>query len=165
MYQNGSVSTFVSSFGHKYLPLIYMKNYVTWLCCILLIAGCATTAGYNQVLNTWLGSPERNLISSWGIPDSVYEISATKKIISYFRSNTVYTPGVAPSYRTTVNYQSATVYPYNAQPQTTYFGSNATTTPYGGRPATVTNYSCRTDFTIRNNTIINWRWEGNSCRA
>jgi hypothetical protein len=112
----------------------------------LILSGCATTANYEKLLSSWVGSPESALISSWGPPSSVYESDGTK-YLTYSKSNSGYIPGVAPSY------------------QTRYVGNTAYTTPIGGYSGFVYNNNCSTTFTVSNKTITNWRYEGNACRS
>ena len=114
---------------------------------VLILSGCATTKGYEQMLQTWVGSSESNLVAAWGIPDGVYQMNAYEKVITYQRGGTTYLPGSAPSY------------------QTTYYGNTATTRPVGGSPGYVISQSCKTDFVVTNGIVSSWRWEGNSCRA
>lgn len=42
---------------------------------LLLLAGCATTAGYEKILNSWVGDNVDHLVSSWGPPASSYQLS------------------------------------------------------------------------------------------
>ncbi len=112
---------------------------------VLLIAACATEAGYAKVLDSWMGANEETLIESWGPPASVYE-SGGAKYITYVASSSGYVPGVAPSYQTTV------------------YGSTAYTTPYGGTKGFFYNRNCATTFKIVNGVISHWQWKGNNCR-
>ena len=112
----------------------------------LFIAGCATTANYEKILNSWTGSNESSLVSSWGPPTRVYE-SDDVRYLTYSKSNSGYVPGVAPSY------------------QTTYVGNTAYTTPVGGYSGFAYNNNCTTTFTITNKVITSWRYEGNACRS
>jgi len=41
---------------------------------------------YKEILNTWLGSLEDNLITKWGIPDSTYQ-TQNKKYLKYKEEN------------------------------------------------------------------------------
>jgi hypothetical protein len=108
--------------------------------------GCATSAGYEKVLNSWMNSTEQDLVAQWGPPDQVYE-SGGQKYLTYHRSSQAYLPGVEPTY------------------QTTYYGTYATTTPIGGSPPQTINLNCKTTFTITNGKITSWRYEGNNCAA
>lgn len=111
------------------------------------VAGCATTKGYEMVLDSWVGGSERELIDSWGSPDNVYQLDNHQRILTYQSGGSAYIPGTSPSYLTTVS------------------GNTATTTPYGGSPGFVIQKSCKTEFTLVDGIIERWRWQGNSCRA
>lgn len=114
---------------------------------LVFVSGCATTRGYEQMLDSWVGASDRDLIAMWGAPDSVYEFDATQKVVTYHHGGSIYNPGMEPMY------------------YSTRVGNTITTTPVGGVPPQITNYSCKTDFTITNGVVTKWRWEGNSCRA
>lgn len=118
---------------------------------ILLITGCATTANYEKILQTWVGSPVDNLVRSWGPPQSQYELSDGGKVIEYSNSSTATMGGYT-------TYQSVTTYNYDG----TYSTSSVPTTT----PTYNVQYSCRTIFDVdENGTITSWRWEGNNCVA
>lgn len=114
----------------------------------LLISGCATTAGYEKILNSWIGASEDQLITQWGVPDMVYQ-NNDKKYFVYSKQNSSYVPGTAPTYYSTYNSFTGTI----------------TTTPVGGTSGYIMNYYCKTTFTVDNGVITNWRWQGNSCKA
>ena len=42
---------------------------------VLLLTGCATTAGYEKILNSWVGDNADHLVSSWGPPASSYQLT------------------------------------------------------------------------------------------
>jgi len=46
-----------------------------------LIVSCATTAGYEKVLNSWVGKQEVDLVRSWGEPIQSYEDGGHKFIV------------------------------------------------------------------------------------
>lgn len=121
-----------------------MKVIYAALGCIA-VAGCATTAGYEKMLKTWVGAPEERLIGRWGPPDSVYN-SGDAKYLTYVRASQGYVPGTAPSYRSTI------------------VGNTVYTQQYGGTPGYAYTNFCKTTFGVRGGTIFNWRWEGNACR-
>ena len=123
-----------------------MKKLLFLIIPLVLLFGCATTANYEKVLNSWVGSQESALVSSWGPPSSVYQ-SDRVKYLTYSKSNSGYVPGVAPSY------------------QTTYVGNTAYTSPVGGSPGFAYNSNCSTTFTVTSGVITNWRYEGNACRS
>jgi len=114
-----------------------------------LLAGClATEQKYVQVLDTWKGESEQELVASWGVPDSVYQSSSSKpKYLTYNYRKTGYVPGISPTYQTSI------------------IGNTAYTTAYGGSSGYSYNNNCKTTFTIVGSTITSWRYEGNACRS
>lgn len=134
----------VSKLAIKLIAIKKMKKLIFLFA--LLLSGCATTANYEKILSSWVGSSESSLISSWGPPSSVYESDGIK-YLTYRKSSSGYIPGAAPSY------------------QTTFVGNTAYTTPVGGYSGFAYNNNCSTTFTVNNKTITNWRYEGNACRS
>jgi hypothetical protein len=106
-----------------------------WFILLLLGTGCATTAQYERNLQSWLGHDVNHLISKWGPPSSDFALSNGNKIYTWVDH------GANISY---ANYS-----PY----ANTAIGFTSPT-------------SCKTSFTIdQNGRIIEWRYEGNNCRA
>lgn len=110
----------------------------------MLTSACATEGRYKNALNTWIGSPEINLIQSWGPPQQAYETGGHKFLV-YSSNSSMFLPGSSPTYQTTV------------------IGNTAYTNAYGGTPATNVALSCVTTFEIVNETVKNWRYQGNNC--
>jgi hypothetical protein len=53
-----------------------------------LIAGCAQQpAGpsYAEVINSYIGNTEANLVSTWGIPDKTHRLSTGGQVLEYVR--------------------------------------------------------------------------------
>ena len=46
----------------------------------------ATTEKYEKVLDSWLGSNDSNLITSWGAPSSTYNMSNGNRILTFIES-------------------------------------------------------------------------------
>ena len=113
---------------------------------VLALAGCATTANYEKMLNGWVGAEEIDLMRKWGAPDKTYETGGTK-FLTYVSSGNVYVPGVAPTYQTTV------------------IGNTVYTNRVGGSPAQNIGLRCTTTFEVRNNKIQSWQADGNYCVA
>ena len=122
------------------------RSSLTAAALVLVLAACATTAGFEKILNSFVGQPEHELVRSWGVPQGVYE-SEGVRFLSYTRSGMAYVPGVAPTY------------------QTTMIGRTAYTQPIGGMPAMYIPKRCDTTFEVRGGIITSWRWEGNACKA
>ncbi len=62
------------------------------LCCGLLLAGCASVAGYQNLLQSWVGSPEARLLANWGVPTSIVN-EGPVKLLTYFKQEGVYVTG------------------------------------------------------------------------
>jgi hypothetical protein len=112
----------------------------------LTLVSCATTAGYEKILNSLMGADELRLVRSWGPPQQTYE-SQGRKFLTYSSSRNVYVEGTPPSYKTTV------------------VGNTTYTTTVGGTPGYNVNKQCTTTFELENGKIVFWRWEGNDCKA
>lgn len=126
-----------------------MDRKVKFFSALILMAsllGCATTAKYEKVLNSWIGSEEVELIREWGPPQQSYE-SGGVKFLAYTSGRNVYMPGMAPSYTTT------------------YIGNTAYTTPVGGSPGYNMSMQCVTTFEVAQGRIVRWRWQGNDCKS
>ena len=53
------------------------------ICCALLVAGCATTANYQEELQSWVGAPADRLVATWGPPQSSYALSDGGQVLEY----------------------------------------------------------------------------------
>ena len=115
-------------------------------CMLALLWGCATTAKYEKMLATWVGSSELDLYRTWGPPDSQHEASGSK-FVSFTRNAQMWVPGTTPSYQTIVT------------------GHTAFTQAVGGSPAYNIALTCKTIFEIRQDKVVAWRWQGNNCTA
>ena len=113
---------------------------------MLALTSCATRAGFEKVLNSWVGDEEINLVRRWGPPAQSYEAGGHKFIV-YLSQRNVYIPGVAPTYQTTV------------------VGNTAITNAVGGSPAMNVGKSCATTFEIEGSRIVSWSYKGNDCKA
>jgi hypothetical protein len=50
---------------------------------LALMVGCATTAGYEKVLNSWMGQDISNLIEKWGPPSNVFTMPDGRILYSW----------------------------------------------------------------------------------
>lgn len=136
--------------------LRFMIRKIICLALLLFLSGCATSAKYKALLDTWLGSSEDALITSWGPPQSVYTMSNGKKCIEYNRETNMQMGG----------------YTYTT-PQTTYYNGtvgnafySGTATQYVTQQAPVYNVPlwCKTSFIVDScGAVESWRYEGNHC--
>jgi hypothetical protein len=120
-----------------------------WLWSALLgasVAGCATQAKFEGILNSFMAEPEDALISQWGPPQSSYPLNDGSKVLQYNRTGQSYIPG----------YQQTT---------TTFVGRQAFSNTTGS-PGFVMQQSCTVNFTVNpQGTLTRWSWQGNACKA
>ena len=136
------LSSTCSEIGEKMRKNVLLAT-ILW---IFLLSGCATTAKYETVLNSWVGHDVNELISSWGYPVNSFKAP---------NGNTVYVYSSSGSYTMPTQTNST----YNVYGNTVY--GNTTTT--GGQTL---NFWCRTFFEVStSNKIVTWRWEGNNCTS
>jgi len=62
-----------------------MKRSLIGLVATIMVAGCATTQGYEALLKGWVGHSEEELVQVWGPPTSVYQ-SATTRYLTYTKT-------------------------------------------------------------------------------
>jgi type IV pilus biogenesis protein CpaD/CtpE len=110
------------------------------------LVGCATTAKFESILDSYIGDPESALISQWGPPDSSYPLGDGSKVLQYRQNGSVVLPG----------YANAT---------TTYVGHQAFTS-VNGMPAMAIAQQCTVNWTVDNNgRVRRWNYNGNACKA
>jgi len=125
---------------------VFTKRRLLFAFVVIALAGCATTANYEKILNSWVGATELELVRKWGPPQQTYEAGG-HKFLAYANTRNVYIAGTAPSYTTT------------------YIGKTAYTNSVGGSPAQNINMSCQTTFEIADEKVVSWQWKGNDCKA
>jgi hypothetical protein len=134
---------------------------------VMLLGGCATTAGYEAVLQTWVGDSADHLVSVWGIPEQEYRQNDGGKVLQYKRSGQFVIPGYT-TYQAQTTYENGTATVSDTRGNNvngTYNSSSTTYVPHTTDP-TVIATSCVTRFTTNaNGRIIRWSWQGNACRA
>lgn len=120
----------------------FMKYLLSVLCLtVLLLSACAGKEKFNEQLNSWNGKDINAYIRANGYPTSQQKLPNGNIVYVFSKSNTVYMPAQTQMYPTG---------------QGTY---QAFTT--GGVPI---NKSCTIWMEANQaDTIVNWRWEGNSC--
>ena len=110
---------------------------------VICLSSCATTKGFQQVCDSWIGAPETELIRLWGYPQTTLQLQNGNTVYVYSSEGTFTMPSQHSSYedawgRTQVNITEG---------------------------KTITLW-CRTYFEIDNQgVIINYRFEGNNCGA
>lgn len=114
----------------------------------LIVASCATQAGYEKILRSWVGHSEAALVSSWGAPHRTYDSGSGTRILTYHdeSSGSVRIPTVQSHQGMIGN--------------TPYYG-----TATGGYTQVPIHHQCITSFTLVNGTVTKWSYQGNACRA
>jgi hypothetical protein len=133
----------------------------------ILLGSCATTANYEKILNSWVGSSVDNLVSSWGPPQSSFELSDGGKVIEYVNARNVQFGGFTYSNPQTT-YHSGTASAYSNYGKSAYGSYSGTSTTYTNETTPIQNIamSCKTRFTLnRSGKITKWSWQGNDCKA
>lgn len=127
---------------------------------ILLLSGCATTQGYKDSLQTWMGHSDSELMSTWGQPNSNYTLSNEKTVLEYDRSRTTVIPGYTYNQSVrTINNGSIT-----GDVNATYMGNSTTYVPVT-TPSSVVSKECSTRFTVNDHIIEAYSFNGNDCVA
>lgn len=114
-----------------------------WSLLFLLLAGCATPAGFRQAMDAWIGQPVDLLIGEMGPPQSAHPLSSGGAVLQWASSRNAIIP-----------------VPQQTYGNVTATGFNATTTPAA--------YNIHFACTIRVTTdaagvIQSWNSEGNNC--
>lgn len=128
-----------------------IKTAKTGLLCLFvasLLSGCATSERYEEILNTYIGADEDELIEHWGVPDQVYETDKTRFLV-YKRSRISSSGGVPPTYYSHINPYTGAVY----------------TQSVGGIAPQIQQYRCKTTFGLKDGKVASWQWQGNDCVA
>jgi hypothetical protein len=123
-----------------------MKKIAITFWVLLILAGCATHAGYEQRLNVWLGEDEAALVSQWGRPLKTYEANGFKYLV-YKSSEVVTSTGVNPNAQT--SFLGNSIYP----------GANA------WAPSMNFINTCETIFEIQAGKVTSFDFKGPECRA
>lgn len=113
---------------------------------LAVLAGCASTEGYEKLLNSWIGAQEIDLVRKWGPPIQTYE-TAGRKFVVYSSNRNVYIPETESRYQTRV------------------VGNTAYTKAIGGSPAMNITKTCTTTFELEGSTVVSWSHKGNDCKA
>jgi len=108
---------------------------------LVLLTGCVTKQEHENTLSSWYGATEEELVASWGVPTSFYELDG-KRYLTYSNSSQAMIPGT-PSYTT-----------YD------YFGNAYTS---GGSAPYLVTSNCTITMVVEEGVINEWRYEGNSC--
>ncbi len=113
------------------------------------LSACATTQGYEAVLNTWIGDSSDHLVAVWGVPQQSYPTRDGGVILQYQRSGQIVLPGVT-NYHPVTTYNDGSVYgtTWNGvQVNGSYNGTSTTYVPQTLGPVVIPQ-ACATRFTV-----------------
>ena len=128
------------------LFLIFLINVII----LFVLNGCATSANYQRKINTYLGHPQQDLLTQWGIPNQILHLHHHTSIYCYSRQGSTRLPTWTSS-----NFQSGFL--SNGM----YYGSSSGHQTFGGERITL---YCQTCFWINNDQIIyKITTRGNGC--
>ena len=111
-------------------------------------AGRVNSANYNNRLQSWIGASQGMLTAEWGQPDNVFYLTPDKYIVTYIKMDNSPVDGKSDPYTGEVYYPALETPNYN-------FSSNG---PDGL-------YYCKTSFTIENNQVVDYTFNGDDCVA
>lgn len=129
------------------------------------LAGCGTiptTAGYEQLLNSWVGADADRLVVQWGPPQRSFDLNNGGEVLEYVSVRTYETGGYTTTRPKTTTH-SGTVWGDGG-----LGGYSGTTTTYETVTSPVVTHEmvCKTQFTVNaRGVVVNWKWQGNDCRA
>jgi hypothetical protein len=112
----------------------------------VMLAGCATNARYQSMIDSWVGKQEMELIRQWGPPHGSYD-SGGHTFLTYTNEGSVYIPGTTSTASTTV------------------IGNSAYTNVYPGMAPQNIRTWCRTVFEVADGVIVSSGGQGNHCVA
>lgn len=115
---------------------------------LAILGGCASEAKYKEVVSSYVGSSEANLVAQWGVPHSTYRADDGTKYLVYRRARTYTVDGTPPTYET----------------RRTGAGTYSTTAVGGTDSVTLTG-QCTTTFKVVDGTIRGASYKGNQCTA
>lgn len=118
------------------------------LCCLLLVSACAgSSKEYVERMNRWIGASEKELVSTWGVPDKSYQVDSKTLMLAYVDRKNVSYPGTF----------STCVGGWGGR-----FGYNNC---IGGVPPTNETYVCETTFMLVSGRVTKWGTKGGGCRS
>ena len=143
-----------------------MKRHKLALVLAFILTGCATTANYENVLSSWVGTTADNLIMRWGPPSNSYPLSNGGRVLEYSNQRNIPLGGYATIVpQTTYSSGNVNVYGKGGPAYGNYSG---TSTTYVQTTTPIQNIAmhCSTRFTVDSQGVVrNWAWQGNDCKA
>ena len=125
-----------------------MKTILKTLTLIGLLSGCQNISyaqsKYAQKLQPWIGRNAYSLYEQWGTPATTQNIGSNTYLITYYQSESQPIDDDFQPYVGEMSYDAMTV-------------------PNDGLPTPPPLFYCQTSFTIQNNIIIDYSFNGDDC--
>lgn len=117
-----------------------------FLALLFLLGGCQTApAGdYNHQLAAWLGHTQWSLFHKWGEPDRQIALDSDTYVVVYLKEAKLPFHGIKEPYCHTIS-------------------CKAIEGPKYGYSQLETVYYCQTFFTLRNNIVVDYSFNGDDC--
>ncbi len=114
------------------------------LALMIVLSGCVSDTSYSQYLQQWVGMSQEALYHSWGMPQNELYLSPSQKEITYLKTFPNPVNGNTQPYQNIINYSAI---------DSRSFGDNDNNQ----------DYYCQTSFTIENNKVVNFSFNGDDC--
>jgi len=108
-----------------------------------MLAACAAGVGYTEVIDSWIGKPESDLLRSWGSPTQVHDVGA-RRVIVYVSQRNIHVPGSPP-----LNISSGGAYVGRIE----------------AGPGWNITVSCTTTFELVDSVVVSGSFKGDDCRS
>lgn len=109
--------------------------YITGFLCVFILASCATSKKYSQIVNSYKDHSVDELVMNWGPPTHIYKMRNGMKMYIYVRKNGTF---IASD---------------NMNNGMSYIG------------AVPVKCTTRFIVNPKTGTILTWSWKGNGCKA
>ena len=119
-----------------------MKKKILFLS-LTFLAACQSVSSYDKFLSSWIGRSEADLVTTWGAPAYMGNITPERQVFVYIKQKTIVMPADDPNYAI-LNENSA----YDA---------------FGDDLEQAYDYYCKTTFTTQDDIIVNYSWSGDGC--
>ena len=132
----------------------------------IALGGCATQAGFEKLMGTYMGNTEAQLVGRLGPPQNSYRLDDGSRVLQYARSGQIVLPGPTTYAPVTTN-TTGNVTLNNGMRQTTgTYNQRSTTYVSQQAPDTTIALNCTVNFTVSaEGCVYAWRASGNNCRA
>lgn len=132
----------------------------------LVLGGCATHAGFEKLMGSYMGNTEAQLVGRLGPPQGSYRLDDGSRVLQYTRGGAIVLAG-ARSYAPVTTNTTGNVTLNDGMRQTTgTYNQRSTTYVSQQAPDTAIALNCTVNFTVSpDGFVYAWRASGNNCIA